>query len=163
MSKNIIAFPGVAGAHSDLACRKAYPYMETLACPTFDAVFEAVDEGRAELGMIPIENSYAGRVSEVHNILAQTNLHIVGEYFQRIEHHLLAPKKASLETIKEVVSIPQALMQCRNNIKKLKLTTKSAENTAIAAKTISELNDTSKAALASELAAGNLRFADFAT
>lgn len=152
MSKNIIAFPGVEGAHSDLACRKAYPYMQTLACPTFDAVFEAVESGQAELGMIPIENSYAGRVAEVHNILAHANVHIVGEYFQRIEHHLLAPKSATLETLKEVKSIPQALMQCRENIKKLKLTTKTAENTAIAAKDIAEVNDPKLGAIASELA-----------
>ena len=93
MTKNIIAFQGVTGAHSDLACRRAYPYMDTLACPTFDAVFEAVSSGKAELGMIPIENSHAGRVAEVHNILAETSLHIVAEHFQRIEHHLLAAKR----------------------------------------------------------------------
>lgn len=153
MSKNIIAFQGVSGAHSDLACRKAYPYMNTMACPTFDAVFEAVESGQAELGMIPIENSHAGRVAEVHNILAETNLHIVGEVFQRIEHHLLAPKGTKIEDIKEVRSHPQALMQCKKNIAKLKLEPKPADNTAIAAKIVSELKDSKVAALGSELAA----------
>lgn len=152
MSKNIIAFQGVLGAHSDLACRKAYPYMNTLPCPTFDAVFEAVESGKAELGMIPIENSYAGRVAEVHNILAQTNLHIVAEHFQAIEHQLLAPKGATLETIKEVYSIPIALMQCKKTLQKLNLSTKAADNTAMAAKMVSEWNDKSKAAIASDLA-----------
>ena len=153
MSKNIIAFQGVAGAHSDLACRKAYPYMNTLACPTFEAVFEAVESGAAELGMIPIENSYAGRVAEVHNILAETSLHIVAEHFQRVEHHLLAPKSATLETLKEVRSHQMALMQCKKNIAKLKLEAKPAENTAIAAKLVSEWNDNTRAAIGSELAA----------
>jgi prephenate dehydratase len=153
MSKNTIAFQGVLAAHSDLACRKAYPYMDTLACPTFDAVFEAVETGAAALGMIPIENSYAGRVAEVHNILAHTKLHIVAEHFQRVEHHLLAPKNAKLESLKEVRSHPMALMQCAKNIKKLKLELKTAENTAIAAKLVAEWNDAGKGAIASELAA----------
>lgn len=153
MSKNIIAFQGVAGAHSDLACRKAYPYMNTLACLTFEAVFEAVETGAAELGMIPIENSYAGRVAEVHNILAETQLHIVAEHFQRVEHHLLAPKSATLQTIKEVRSHQMALMQCKKNIAKLKLEAKPAENTAIAAKLVAEWNDPTRAAIGSELAA----------
>ncbi len=153
MSKNIIAFQGVAGAHSDMACRKAYPYMTTLPCPTFDDVFEAVEQGKAEIGLIPIENSHAGRVAEVHNILAHTGVHIIGEHFQRIEHHLLAPKDASLETIKEVRSHPQALMQCNKNIRALGLETKAAANTAIASKEVAELNDVTKAAIGSELAA----------
>jgi len=127
--------------------------MNTLACPTFDAVFEAVENGDAELGMIPIENSHAGRVAEVHNILAETKLHIVAEHFQRIEHHLLAAKDATLETVKEVSSHPQALMQCRKNIKKLKLEQHSTANTAIAAMHVSEIKDLTKAALGSELAA----------
>ena len=153
MSKNTIAFQGAAGAHSDLACRRAYPYMNSLACPTFEAVFEAVEQGKAEIGMIPIENSYAGRVAEVHNILAHTDLHIVGEHFQKIEHHLLGTKSASLDSVKEVYSHPQALMQCRKNIKELGIITQPAENTALAAKYISELKDNSKTALGSELAA----------
>lgn len=152
-AKNIIAFQGAPGAHSDMACRQVYPYMDTLPCASFEDVFEAVSSGKAALGLIPIENSQAGRVAEIHNLLPRTSLHIVGEYFQRIEHHLLAPKGATLETIKTIYSHPQALMQCRDNIRALGKTTEPYSNTAIAAKHISEWKDNSKAAIASNLAA----------
>lgn len=153
MSKNIIGFQGVLGAHSDLACRKAYPYMDTKSYPTFEDVFDAVEKGEVEIGMIPIENSYAGRVAEVHNILAHTGLHIVGECFLKIEHHLMAPKGAKLEDIKEVYSHPQALMQCKGFLKENGLERHEALNTAVAAKQVAEMGDVTKAALASELAA----------
>lgn len=153
MSNKIIAFQGVEGAHSDLACRKKYPDYKTLPCPTFEAVFDAVSSDKAAIGMIPIENSYAGRVAEVHNILANTDLHIVGETFLRIEHHLLAPKGANIEGIKEVHSHPQALMQCNKSLSQLGVKTIKAENTAIAAQNIAAANDPTKAAIASELAA----------
>lgn len=152
-TKNIIAFQGAAGAHSDLACRQAYPYMETLPCASFEDIFEAIENGKAALGLIPIENSQAGRVAEIHNLLPRTNLHIVGEYFQRIEHHLLAPKGAKLSDIKTVYSHPQALMQCRNHLREMKVATEAYSNTAIAAKDVAKWADKSKAALASELAA----------
>lgn len=150
---NIIAFQGVEGAHSDMACRKAYPYMDTLACPTFSAAMQAVEEGRASLCMIPIENSKAGRVAEVHNLLKDTKLFIVGETFQRIENFLMASDNASLETIKKVYSHPQPLMQCRDNIASLGLEGVSEANTAIAAQKISEWKDAEKSAIASKLAA----------
>ncbi len=153
MSQKIIAFQGVEGAHSHLACRKSYPDHKTMPCPSFEAVFEAVREGKADIGMIPIENSYAGRVAEVHNILANTDLHIVGETFLRVSHHLLAPKGAKIEDIKEVHSHPQALMQCNKSLSALGVKTVKAENTAIAAKNIAEKNDKNAGALASELAA----------
>jgi prephenate dehydratase len=153
MSKNIVAFQGLLGAHSDLISRRAYPYAKSISCPTFDAVCEAVVNGEAEIGLIPIENSYAGRVAEVHNILARTNLHIVGEHFLKVEHCLLGTKDSTLETIKEVRSHPQALMQCSKTIKSLGFTTKAADNTAIGAKEVADLNDPTKAALGSELAA----------
>lgn len=127
--------------------------MDTLACPTFDEVFEAVESGHAELGMIPIENSYAGRVAEVHNILVETNLHIVAEHFQRVEHFLMAPKGAKIEAVKEVLSHPMALMQCKKNIQKLGLVAKNAENTALAAQTIGTEKNPARAAIGSELAA----------
>jgi len=153
MSNKIIAFQGVTGAHSDLACRKKYPDYQTLPCPTFEAVFHAVRTDKAEIGMIPIENSYAGRVAEVHNILANTDLHIVGETFLRIEHHLLAPKGAKIDDIIEVHSHPQALMQCNKSLSQMNVKTVKAENTAIAAQNIAALGDKTKAAIASELAA----------
>jgi prephenate dehydratase len=150
---NTIAFMGVEGANADLACRQTHPYMDTLACASFEDVFEAVAKGSASLGMIPIENSQAGRVAEIHNILPKTNLHIVGEYFQKIEHHLLAPKGATLETIKQVYSHPQGLLQCRENIHAMKLETHVHSNTATAAADVAKWNDPTKAAIASKLAA----------
>lgn len=151
--ENTIAFMGIEGANADLACRQACPYMITLPCPSFEDVFEAVASGTAALGMIPVENSQAGRVAEIHNILPRTNLHIVGEYFQRIEHVLVAPKGATLKTVKDVYSHPQALMQCRNTLREMKLTAHTYSNTAQAASDVAQWNDPAKAALASPLAA----------
>ncbi len=151
--ENIIAFMGVEGANADLACRQACPYMQTLPCPSFEDVFEAVSSGKAELGMIPIENSQAGRVAEIHNLLPKTKLHIVGEYFQHIEHVLMAAKGATLETVTDVYSHPQALMQCRDNLREMKLKTHTYSNTAAAAADIAKWGDKSKAAIASPLAA----------
>jgi len=150
---NIIAFQGVAGANSDMACRQAYPYMETLPCPTFEDAMEAVQSGNAKLCMIPVENSKAGRVAEIHNILPETNLYIVGEYFQRIEHQLAAPKGATLSSIKTVYSHTQALMQCRKSILSLGYEPQAYSNTAAAAKDVAQWMDNTKAAICSRLAA----------
>lgn len=151
-SKNIVAFQGVHGAHSDLACRQAYPYMETLPLPAFSDILHAVEDGRADLCMIPIENSQAGRVSEIHNLLPKTSLYIVAEYFQRIEHCLAAPKGTKLKNIKNVYSHPQALMQCSKFIEKHKLISENYSNTAIAAKDIAASKDHTKAVICSRLA-----------
>ena len=151
--ENTIAFMGMEGANADLACRQACPYMHTLPCASFEDVFEAVASGKAQLGMIPIENSQAGRVAEIHQLLPKTKLHIVGEYFQPIEHQLLAPKGATLDSVKHVYSHPQALLQCRQNLLNLKYQTHTYSNTAAAAADVAKWNDPSKAALASPLAA----------
>jgi prephenate dehydratase len=151
--ENTIAFMGLEGANADLACRQACPYMHTLPCPSFEDVFEAVASGRAALGMVPIENSQAGRVAEIHQLLPRTKLHIVGEYFQPIEHCLLAPKGATLSQVKEVYSHPQGLLQCRENIRKLGLVPQAHSNTAAAAADVARWNDPTKAAIASPLAA----------
>ena len=153
MSKNIIAFQGLEGANSDLACRRAYPYMATKSYPTFEAVFDAVENGEAELGMIPLENSYAGRVAEVHNFLARTKLHIIGEHFLKIEHHLLATAGTKLAEVTQVYSHPQALMQCGRFIKEHNLQKFEALNTAVAAKNVADWKDGTKAAIGGELAA----------
>src|SRR6185437_8474109 len=108
-----IAFQGQPGAYSDLACRSAFPGWETMPCAGFEDAFTAVQRGRVELAMIPIENSVAGRVAEIHQLLPHAELHIIGEHFQRVEHHLLAPRGATLKTIKTVQSHVQALDQCR--------------------------------------------------
>ncbi len=151
-AENTIAFMGVAGANADLACRQSNPYMHTLPCPSFEDVFEAVANGSASLGMIPIENSQAGRVAEIHNLLPRTNLHIVGEYFQAIEHCLLAPKGATLATIKDVYSHPQGLLQCREHLREMGLQSHPYSNTAAAAEDVAKWNDPTKAAIASPLA-----------
>jgi prephenate dehydratase len=152
-SPNLVAFQGVPGAHSDLACRKAYPYMDSLPCASFEEVFAAVEEGRALYGMIPIENSQAGRVAEIHNLLPTTQLHFVGEHLQRIEHHLLGVKGASLAEVKHVYSHPQALMQCRESLAKLgAFERRSHFDTAGAVRDVAEWKDASKAAIGSALA-----------
>ncbi len=152
-SDRLIAFQGIAGAHSDVACRRAHPYMDTLPCPSFEDVFDAVEQGRASLGFIPIENSQAGRVAEIHNLLPDTSLSITGEYLHRVEQHLLALKGAELKDIKTVYSHPQALMQCRKSLRKLSFKAEPLSDTALAAKAVSEWKDATKAALASDLAA----------
>ncbi|MBV8939809.1 MAG: prephenate dehydratase [Alphaproteobacteria bacterium] len=151
--QNTIAFMGIEGANADLACRQACPYMHTLPCPSFEDVFSAVSEGRAALGMIPIENSQAGRVAEIHQLLPRSNLHIVGEFFQKIEHVLMGPHGASLSTITDVYSHPQGLLQCRENIRALGVTAHAYSNTAQAAADVAQWKDASKAAIASPLAA----------
>lgn len=150
----LIAFQGSPGAHSDLACRRAHPYMETLACPTFEDVFDAVENGNAKLGMIPVENSQAGRVAEIHNLFPESNLHFIGEYFHKVEHHLMAPEGASVDTIASVYSHPQALMQCSAHLRALGINDRHTHSdTAASAADVAEWGDKSKAALASSLAA----------
>ena len=85
-----IAFQGTFGAYSDLACRRVFPDMTTLPCNQFEDAFAAVSEGRAMLAMIPIENSVAGRVADIHHLMPASDLHIIGEHFERVNHHLLA-------------------------------------------------------------------------
>ncbi|MCI5049008.1 MAG: hypothetical protein MRY32_01565 [Rickettsiales bacterium] len=150
-AENTIAFAGIAGANADIACRRQHPYMETLALPAFDDVFDAVEQGNARLGMIPIENSQAGRVAEIHNLLPNSKLHIIGEFVLKIEHHLFGIKGTELDDLATVYSHPQALMQCRNNIRKLGLESISHADTAMAGRDIAEWGDKSKGAICSEL------------
>ncbi len=96
--ENTIAFQGAPGAYSDLACRGAYPEMTTLPCRSFEYTFDAVREGKAALAMIPIENSVAGRVADIHHLLPESDLHIVAEHFQRVNHHLLGVPGPRLAT-----------------------------------------------------------------
>ncbi len=147
-----IAFQGLPGAYSDLACRQRYPTYRTLPCDAFEDAFEAVRRGRARLGMIPIENSVAGRVADIHRLMPDSGLFIVGEHFQRVNHHLLAPKGASLKTVKTVHSHVHALGQCRKRIRKLGLTAIVHADTAGAAAEIAARGDVSQAAIASQLA-----------
>ena len=112
---NMVAFQGEPGAYSHQACREMRPDMEPLACATFEDAFEAVEEGRAALAVIPIENSTAGRVADIHMLLPHKGLKIIGEYFLPINHALMAPATASEETLKLAYSHVQALHQCRGH------------------------------------------------
>jgi prephenate dehydratase len=148
-----IAFQGEAGANSHIACSQAYRTHEPLPCPTFEDTFAAVRTGRAELAMIPIDNSVAGRVADIHHLMPQSGLHIVGEWFLPVQHQLMATKRASLKTIKTVESHVHALGQCRNIIRALHLKAVVAADTAGAAREVAEAGDVTRAALATKLAA----------
>lgn len=150
---NTIAFQGEPGANSDMACRAAFPYMTTLPCPTFETAMAAVQSGKAGLAMIPVENSIAGRVADLHSLLPHTRLKIVAEHFQRVEHCLVALPDATLKTIKTVKSHVQALAQCRNFLKRHRFQPLVHADTAGAAREIAEIGDRSVAAIASSLAA----------
>ena len=151
-AEHTIAFMGVEGANADLACRQNYPYMRTLPCHSFEDAFAAVAEGRAKYAMIPIENSHAGRVAEIHNLLPRTSLQIVAEHIQPIEHHLYALPGATLADVKEVYSHHQALLQSRGFIQQHQLTPKIHDNTATAARDVAGWGDKTKAAICSKLA-----------
>ncbi len=148
----IIAFQGAFGANSDLACRAVYPKCKTLPCIGFDDAFDAVVEGRADLAMIPVENSVAGRVADVHHLLPQGGLHIIGEHYQPIEHHLLAIKGAKLKDIKRAESHVHALAQCQKWLKKHKIYSVVHADTAGAAEDVAKRGDKTVAAIASKLA-----------
>lgn len=151
--KPMISFQGEPGANSHIICQQAYPEMEPLPCATFEDAFAAVQEGRAALGMIPIENSIAGRVADIHHLLPTSGLHIVGEQFLPIHFQLMAIPGASLSTIKDVYSHVHALGQCRKIIRKLGLRGHVAGDTAGSARQVAEWNDPTKASLAPRLAA----------
>jgi prephenate dehydratase len=147
-----IAFQGSPGAYSDLACRTVFPDCETLPCASFEDTFAAVNEGRAELAMIPIENSSAGRVADIHHLLPESGLHIIAEHFQEVHHQLLAPKGGTLEDVRTVRSHVQALSQCRKFLLDRGLTPVVHADTAGAAAEVAGLGDPSQAAIASSLA-----------
>jgi prephenate dehydratase len=148
-----IVFQGYPGAYSDLACRQAYPEMTTWPCPTFEEAFACVEDGRARLAMIPIENSVAGRVADIHQLIPHTQLHIIAEHFQKVHHHLLAPQGASIEGLKVARSHVHALSQCRAYLHRHGIRPVVHADTAGAARDVAARGDVSEAAIASELAA----------
>lgn len=148
-----IAFQGFSGAYSDLSCRAVYPDAQTLPCHTFDKAFAAVKEGKADLAMIPVDNTLAGRVADVHRLMPDSGLHIIGEHFQPIKHALMGVKGTKIEDIKVVHSHIHALPQCQKIIKDLNLEQKVHSDTAGAAEEISKIGDPTQAAIASTLAA----------
>ena len=151
-SSNIIAFQGVLGAYSHIACQSVKPEMEVLPCRSFEDMILAVQEGRAELAMVPVENSIAGRVADIHHLLPGSGLYINGEHFQRVNHQLLAPRGATLEDLVEVHSHAQGLAQCRERLRALGLQPVIHPDTAGAAKDIAARGDKSVGAIASALA-----------
>lgn len=147
-----IAYQGEAGAYSHLACQEAYPDYEPLACPSFDDAFGAVASGAAELGMIPIENTLGGRVADIHHLLPESHLHIVGEHYQPVHHCLLGVRGTSVDELARVESHIQALAQCRQYLRGLAIRPVPAADTAGAAREVAERSDRSCGALASQLA-----------
>ena len=148
-----IVFQGEPGANSHIACRDTYPDHEAVPCPTFEDAFAAVEGGTADLAMIPIENSVAGRVADIHHLLPRASLNIIGEYFLPLSHQLMAVKGASLATLKTAQSHVMALGQCRKALRTLNLTSIIGADTAGSAREIAEAQDVSRAAIASRLAA----------
>jgi prephenate dehydratase len=149
-----IAFQGENGANSDMACRDMFPGMTPVPCPTFEDAFKAVEKGDADIAMIPIENSLAGRVADIHQLLPTSDLRIIGEYFMPIHFHLMVLPGTKREEIRQVHSHIHALGQCRQIIRDNGWEPKVAGDTAGAARMISDMGDKSNAALAPELAAG---------
>ena len=150
---NRIAFQGEPGANSHLAARDAYPRMEALPCPTFEDALAAVKNGAAKLAMIPIENSVAGRVADIHHLMPHSGLHIVAEHFERVRHQLLTLPGVKLSELKTVHSHVMALGQCRKAIRALKLKPVAEADTAGAARHLRESGDRTAAVIASRLAA----------
>ena len=148
-----IAYQGQPGAYSHLACQTCYPDMEAMANPSFEYMLAAVTEGKAKYAMVPVENSVAGRVADIHHLLPQSGLFIIGEHFQKVNHHLLGVKGATLDGLKEVHSHAQGLAQCRNTLNRLRLKPIMHPDTAGAAADIAAAGDPTVGAIASRLAA----------
>jgi prephenate dehydratase len=147
-----VAFQGEPGAYANLAAREALPHALAVPCPTFEDAAEAVRSGDTDLCIIPVENSLMGRIADIHHLLPDAGLHIVGEHFLRIRHQLLGLKGAKVEGLKRVFSQGPALAQCLRIIRDLKLKAENWHDTAGSARHVAELNDPSVAAIASGLA-----------
>ncbi len=148
-----IAFQGEPGANSHIACNTLYPDMEILPCTRFDDAFEALSSGAAALAMIPVENTVAGRVADIHRLLPGSGLYIIGEHFMRVNHCLLALKGADASALTHVHSHEMALGQCRKLIDEMGLQPVVAADTAGAARELADCAEAGHAAIASQLAA----------
>ncbi|MEA3490989.1 MAG: prephenate dehydratase [Campylobacterota bacterium] len=149
----IIAYQGVQGAYSEQACKSAYGEHDTIPCNTFQEAMWMVERGDADIAMIPLENSTAGRVEEIYRLIPKMALHVIGEHFEPIVHCLIGLPGAKLEDLQYVASHPQALAQCNHNITALDLAAEAKLDTAGAVKELSMLKDPQRAAIASRLAA----------
>ena len=148
-----IAFQGMAGAYSNMACEECFPNAKAIPCISFENMLETTKSKVSDLAMVPIENSVAGRVADIHNLIPESGLHIIGEHYQKVNHQLLALKGATLKTIKTVKSHSQGLAQCRKLIKQLNIAPVQHIDTAGAAHELSKGNDITVAAIASKMAA----------
>jgi prephenate dehydratase len=148
-----ITFQGALGAYSHIACTELFPKAQYIPSDTFEQAMELVDNGEADYAVIPVENSNAGRVSDVHFLLPQTDLTILGEHFLRVEHQLIALPGTKLEDIEAAASHPQALAQCSEFLKKHQIKALSRIDTAKSCERIVEMQDKTRAAIASKLAA----------
>ena len=153
MAKKRVVFQGEPGANSHIACLEVFPDCEPVPQPTFEDCFQSIASGDADLGMIPIENSVAGRVADIHHLLPTSDLSIIGEYFLPVHHQLLGVPGASVEELEVVQSHVQALGQCRKLIRSLGISAEVAADTAGSARYVAELGDPKRGALASRLAA----------
>jgi prephenate dehydratase len=153
MSNKTIVFQGEPGANSHIACRNVYPDYEALARDTFEDCFQSVESGENDLAMIPIENSLAGRVADIHHLLPTAELSIIGEYFLPISHNLLGLRGARIDDLEVVQSHVMALGACRDFLRKSGLRTEAAADTAGSARHIAELNEPKRGAIATPLAA----------
>ncbi len=153
MTKGRIAFQGELGANSHEACTAAFPDYQPVPHATFEEAFEAIKTGDCQLGMIPVENSIAGRVADVHHLLPSSGLKIIGERFKPIHFQLMANPGVALDDIKTVASMAIALGQCRKFVRRHRLKTESVGDTAGAARTLSQHPDPTRAAISPALAA----------
>src|ERR1700744_2103826 len=147
-----IAFQGEPGAYANLAAREAVPHAMAIPRPAFEDAVSAVRDGETDLCIIPVENSLHGRIADIHHLLPEAGLYIVGEHFLRIQHQLLGVKGATLGGVKTVFSQAPALGQCRKIIRDMKLDAQNWYDTAGSAKHVAELADPSATAIASSLA-----------
>lgn len=151
MSK--IAFQGELGANSHIACHEVYPDLEPMPCPTFEDVFQAAATGEAQLAMIPVENSIAGRVADIHHLLPTSPLQIIAEHFMPIRFQLMGLKGTSIDQIKAAHSHIMGLGQCRNFLRARGIVAKTSSDTAGAAREVRDLGDPTQGAIAPRLAA----------
>jgi prephenate dehydratase len=147
-----VAFQGEPGAYANLAAREALPNAAAIPRPTFEDAVAAARDGETDLCIIPVENSLHGRIADIHHLLPEAGLHIVGEHFLRIRHQLLGIKGATLSGLKIAMSQAPALGQCRKIIRDMKLTAQNWHDTAGSARHVAELGDPAIAAIASSLA-----------
>ena len=153
MADKRVVFQGEPGANSHIACLEVFPDGEPVPQPTFEHCFQAVASGEAELAMIPIENSLAGRVADIHHLLPTSHLSIIGEHFLPVHHQLVGVPGATIDELEVVQSHVHALGQCRRIIRELGLSAEVAADTAGSARFVAELGDPRRAAIAPRLAA----------